>query len=196
MVMSSKILGIRDRTKNFDPSDLEIGHIFPIVLSLSLTPPPASPPQLHSISIAFTRRSRPSLSPVALACRSCPSLSPVSLICCSLPSLSPVTLARRSHTQRFVPVALARRFRLALSRPTLCARHSCPSLVPVAVAPVALCPSLVSVAGARCWCRRKGSRHHCRCCHRLPPPVAAAIANCYCCLCRLVCHLCHGCCCH
>ncbi len=31
--MSSKILGIWDRTNNFDPSDLEIGHIFPIILS-------------------------------------------------------------------------------------------------------------------------------------------------------------------
>ena len=77
--MSSKILGIRDRTKNFDPSDLEIGHIFPIVLSYI---PNASPYISHGLLTVGVDAVRPSLLPLTGAHCCHPSLSPVAVISC------------------------------------------------------------------------------------------------------------------
>ena len=91
--MSSEILGIRDRTKNFDPSDLEIGHIFPIVLSHI---PNASPYISHELLAVGVDAVRPSLFPIAGArrCRPSPSSFPVSRPCAHYhrPSLPPVAV--------------------------------------------------------------------------------------------------------
>ena len=107
--MSSKILGKWDRTKNFDPSDLEIGHIFPIVLSHI---PNASPYISHELLAVGVDAVRPSLLPVAVAHRWCPSLVPVAVVRRHRPSLSPVP----------VPITIAHP-----CRPSLCCHR--PSLL-------------------------------------------------------------------
>ena len=161
MVMSSKILGIRDRTKNFDPSDLEIGHIFPIILSHI----PNTSPYISATTSHFLDCSRPLLlCPMLCAAHSCPSLfHPMLCAHCPHPLLVPVAA---------VTVALCTLLVFAAVAPIAL----CPLLVFIAVAPVTLCSLLVSVVGARCCCHRQGSRHHCCCYHRplLPSPIAIA----------------------
>ena len=131
MVMSSKILGIRDRTKNFDPSDSEIGHIFHLSLShIRSTSPTNLPPISPQIHTFFTPwgdlhrcrmlSSLSSVSPVALAHCSCMLLLSVTVAHRCRLLLSPVALALLLLPIAVMPNTLARR----LAPVSLCNRSN------------------------------------------------------------------------
>ena len=196
MVTSSKILGIRDRTKNFDPSQLKIGHIF----YLSLSHIPTAPLQIYhhftrkstnfslhegtSIAITHCRCCCPSLLSVALIRHCCPLLSSITVFCRSLLLLSHIAVIH-CWCLLLLPITLKFTCRPSLSCPLLVpvsvVRHWCRLLLHVALAlcchPLLSCPSLVPIAVIHCWCplmlqplMQPSSLS------LLPPPIAAAFA--------------------
>ena len=171
--MSSKLLGIRDRTKNFYHSKCKIGHIFGLYLShipntspyISATTFPANPHTFCSMRGPLL----PSLSSISDVCRCYLSLSPIALASpsgLSLSSaLSPNTVAHHCHPL-LSSIAVIHRCHPSLSPAAVV--HCCrPPLSPVAV--VCHChPPLLPVAVV------------CRCC----PPLSL-IAFIHCCHCHL-----------
>ena len=125
MVMSSITLGIRDRTRHFDPSNLEIGHIF----HLSLSHIPNLSPYISTATFTL-------FTPWGDLHRCCPLqlLSFLAVIRCSCPLLSPVTLTCCSCPLLLCPILL-------LS--STAATHRCHTCH--------LCPSLPSIAGTHCY---------------------------------------------